>query len=99
MLFLNTYSDLAEFTLAFAYSYDWMYDAWSADQRNAIMWSIINLGLDYGMNSYRNQSSGYSWWQSTNGKKGKRIKKAESALANTAFLFTVGITFVTVASP
>lgn len=44
-----------------------MYDAWTADQRNAIMWSIINLGLNYGLNSYTNESSGYSWWQTTNG--------------------------------
>jgi hypothetical protein len=60
-------SDLAEFTLAFAYSYDWMYDAWTEEQRTAIMWSIINLGLNYGLNSYTDQSSGYSWWQTTNG--------------------------------
>lgn len=60
-------SDLAEFTLAFAYSYDWMYDAWTEEQRTAIMWSIINLGLNFGLNSYTDQSSGYSWWQTTNG--------------------------------
>jgi len=59
--------DVAEFTAAFAYAYDWMYDAWTADQRNAIMWSILNLGLRYGLNSYTNTNSGYSWWQTTNG--------------------------------
>ena len=31
------------------------------------MWSILNLGLSYGLNSYTDQSSGYSWWQTTNG--------------------------------
>ncbi|CAD6584056.1 MAG: hypothetical protein CYPHOPRED_002556, partial [Cyphobasidiales sp. Tagirdzhanova-0007] len=61
--------DVAEFTLAFAYSYDWMYDAWSHDQRNAIMWSIINLGLQYGLGSYTNPTdhADYGWWQTTNG--------------------------------
>jgi hypothetical protein len=34
-----------EFTLAFAYAYDWMYDAWTPARRSAIMYSIINLGL------------------------------------------------------
>jgi hypothetical protein len=60
------YSDVAEFTAAFAYAYDWMYDAWTDEQRNAIMWSIINLGLRYGLNSYT-QETGYGWWQTTNG--------------------------------
>jgi len=58
--------DVAEMTLGFAYAYDWMYDAWSADQRNAIMWSIVNLGLSFGLRSYT-ESTGYGWWQTTNG--------------------------------
>lgn len=61
--------DLAEFTLAFAYGYDWFYDAWTDDQRNAIMWSIINLGLNFGLASYENSTAQaqYGWWQTTNG--------------------------------
>lgn len=61
--------DLAEFTLAFAYAYDWMYDAWTEDQRNAIMWSMINLGLSFGLKSYEDSEAqaSYGWWQSTNG--------------------------------
>jgi hypothetical protein len=60
--------DLAEFTTTFAIAYDWLYDAWTADQRQAIMWSIINLGLHYGEQAYTNASSvSYGWWTTTNG--------------------------------
>jgi len=58
--------DVAEFTAAFAYAYDWMYDAWTEEQRDAIMWSILNLGLNYGLQSYTG-NTGYGWWQTTNG--------------------------------
>jgi hypothetical protein len=39
--------DAGELTLAFAYAFDWMYDAWNQTQRDAIMWSIINNGLQF----------------------------------------------------
>lgn len=55
---LITHSHCISTIVAFAYAYDWMYDAWTPTQRNAIMWSIINLGLRYGLNSYNNQGSG-----------------------------------------
>ncbi|GAA5882738.1 hypothetical protein JCM16303_006570 [Sporobolomyces ruberrimus] len=65
----NHFLDLAEFTEAFAIAYDWMYDAWSNEQRDAIMWSIINLGLRFGNNVYTKATgaSGYSWWTTVNG--------------------------------
>ena len=46
-----------------------MYDAWTADQRHAIMWSIINLGLRFGVNVYTQATgaSGYSWWTAVDG--------------------------------
>lgn len=56
--------DVAEFTAAFGIAYDWLYNQWTDDQRNAIMWSIINLGLRFGLNSYT-QETGYGWWQQT----------------------------------
>ncbi|KPV72288.1 uncharacterized protein RHOBADRAFT_56100 [Rhodotorula graminis WP1] len=59
--------DVAEFTEAFAIAYDWMFDAWTADQRNAIAWSIINLGLQYGLNAYTDTSVGYRWWTTVRG--------------------------------
>lgn len=61
--------DLAEFTLAFAYGYDWLYDAWTDEQREQLLWSILNLGLSYGLASYEDDDAqaSYGWWQSTNG--------------------------------
>jgi len=49
--------DLAEFTAAFAIGYDWLYDYWTDTRRTAIMWSIITLGLDFGV-GVCNQSPG-----------------------------------------
>ncbi|GAA6007587.1 hypothetical protein JCM10207_006395 [Rhodosporidiobolus poonsookiae] len=60
--------DVAEFTAAFAYAYDWLYDAWTADQRTAIMWSILNLGLGYGQQALDNPDGvGYGWWTKVQG--------------------------------
>ncbi|SCV70692.1 BQ2448_3454 [Microbotryum intermedium] len=53
--------DVGEFITAFAIAYDWMYDAWTLSQRTAIMWSIITLGLDKGLQVYEN-AAGYGWW-------------------------------------
>ncbi|KAK4047892.1 hypothetical protein OIV83_005074 [Microbotryomycetes sp. JL201] len=55
--------DVGEFTSAFALAYDWMYDAWTPDQRTAIMWSIITLGLEKGLAAY----SENQWWTAVNG--------------------------------
>ncbi|MBW0476167.1 hypothetical protein O181_015882 [Austropuccinia psidii MF-1] len=55
--------DVSEFTIAFAIAYDWLYDAWTPDQRNAIMWSIITLGLQKGIESHANNA----WFLTTNG--------------------------------
>ena len=55
--------DVAEFIVAFSYAYDWMYDAWTDTQRDAIMWSIITLGLDKGMDAYTQDS----WFLSVHG--------------------------------
>ncbi|PLW57753.1 hypothetical protein PCANC_01384 [Puccinia coronata f. sp. avenae] len=55
--------DVAEFTIGFAIAYDWMYEAWTPDQRNAIMWSIINLGLQKGLQAHATNA----WFLTTNG--------------------------------
>lgn len=57
--------DVGEFTLAFAIAYDWLYDAWSQDQRDAIMGSIVTLGLDKGLSAYA--ESPPAWWTGVNG--------------------------------
>ena len=59
--------DVGEFTAAFAIAYDWMFDAWTETQRDAIRWSIINLGLRYGVMAYDGTGSRYGWWTSVNG--------------------------------
>ncbi|GAA6008345.1 uncharacterized protein JCM10292_005541 [Rhodotorula paludigena] len=56
--------DVAEFTEAFALAYDWMYDAWTAEQRTAIAWSIITLGLQHGLDAINNDSA---WWRQVQG--------------------------------
>ncbi|KAM0750669.1 hypothetical protein T439DRAFT_289176 [Meredithblackwellia eburnea MCA 4105] len=58
--------DVGEFTAAFGLGYDWFYDAWTQDQRTAIMWSIINLGLRYGILAHQGNAA-YSWWTKVNG--------------------------------
>ncbi|SDA02566.1 BZ3500_MvSof-1268-A1-R1_Chr7-2g09497 [Microbotryum saponariae] len=58
--------DVGEFTAAFAIAYDWLYDAWTEEQRAAIRWSITNLGLSYGLNVYQDPdgaAESYSWWR------------------------------------
>ncbi|KAK4704474.1 diacylglycerol diphosphate phosphatase / phosphatidate phosphatase, partial [Phenoliferia sp. Uapishka_3] len=62
--------DLAEFTVAFAMAYDWFFDAWTPTQKEAIMWSILELGLKYGYQAYAEPTTAgadYSWWTSVNG--------------------------------
>ncbi|KAI0719986.1 chondroitin AC/alginate lyase [Cerioporus squamosus] len=52
--------DTAEFTAAFAIAYDWLYDAWSDEQKSQIRTSMIFYGLEPGLNAYSNSSTG--WW-------------------------------------
>lgn len=47
-------------TAAFAFGYDWMYSAWTEDQRTAIMWSMITYGLNPGLEAFTNLNFG--WW-------------------------------------
>lgn len=54
--------DTGEMTTAFAIGYDWLYDAWTEEQRQAIKWSIISLGLTPGLNAY-NGDLAIGWWQ------------------------------------
>ena len=45
--------DVGEFLVAFAYAYDWLYDAWTPAERAAIMWSIVSLGLSKGLDAHK----------------------------------------------
>jgi hypothetical protein len=56
--------DVAEMTAAFAIAYDWMYDAWTADQKASIMFTMIEYGLSLGVNAFANPSGASGWWTS-----------------------------------
>ncbi|HOX40401.1 MAG TPA: heparinase II/III family protein [Candidatus Brocadiia bacterium] len=53
--------DTAEMTHAFAIGYDWLYDAWTAEQREALKKAIIEMGLKPGLECYAGAKS-YGWW-------------------------------------
>lgn len=59
--------DTGEMTAAFAIGYDWVYDAWSPKQREALRWSIITLGLKPGQAAYAGDASTGWWTQASNG--------------------------------
>lgn len=68
---VNHFLDLAEATAAFAIGYDWLYDAWSQEQRDALVRAIVQNGLTYGTYAYNptdaNGGNNYAWWRTTNG--------------------------------
>jgi hypothetical protein len=47
---------VGEFMIAFAYAYDWLYDAWMPEQREAILWSIVSLGLNKAAEAYNSNA-------------------------------------------
>ncbi|QGA19359.1 hypothetical protein EYB26_007048 [Talaromyces marneffei] len=55
--------DVGEFLVAFSYAYDWLYDAWTHQQREALMWSMISLGLKKGLEAYDSNA----WFLSVRG--------------------------------
>lgn len=54
--------DTAEFLSAYAFAYDWMYDAWSDDQRKSIIDWIVRFGLAQGLEMYNKNTA---WWSTT----------------------------------
>lgn len=54
--------DTAEMTAAFAMGYDWMYDQWSAGEREVIRRAIIEKGLTPGLKCYRGELGSYGNW-------------------------------------
>jgi hypothetical protein len=49
-------------TAAFAIAYDWMYDAWTPDQKTTIVSDMIQYGLNYGVSAYTTQVTVTGWW-------------------------------------
>lgn len=50
--------DTAEMTAAVAIAYDWLYDAWTPEQRKQLREAIVEKGLKPGQVAYR----GTAWW-------------------------------------
>lgn len=48
----------------FAIAYDWLYDAWSDEEKTAIMWSLITLGINKGLEAHEQEA----WFLSAEGK-------------------------------
>jgi hypothetical protein len=63
--------DTAEMTHAFAIGYDWLYDAWSEEQRAILRRAILEKGFKPALNLYRNHSgwtrARHNWNQVCNG--------------------------------
>lgn len=63
----NHFLDTAEMAAAFAIAYDWMYDAWTPEQRTTIREGVIRLGIKPAVAAYHNHTT-YSrqiWWRDT----------------------------------
>ena len=57
--------DTAEMASAYAFAYDWMYDAWNDQQKSYIIDWIVRFGLAQGLDMY---NKGSAWWsQSSSG--------------------------------
>lgn len=64
--------DTAEMTAAFGIGYDWLYDQWTADQRQVLRTAIVELGLQQGLKVYQRSKGGWhtsqhNWNQVCNG--------------------------------
>ncbi len=63
--------DTAEMTHAFAIAYDWLYDAWTPDQRALLQQAIVQKGLNPALGLYRAHSgwtkARHNWNQVCNG--------------------------------
>lgn len=53
--------DVAEMTAAFATAYDWMYDGFTASQKEVIRRAIINQGLKKAWDAYSGRCVWYGW--------------------------------------
>lgn len=56
--------DTAEFSAAFGIAYDWMYDAWTDDQKSQIRFTLNEYGLSFGMSIYASgDPTAIGWWR------------------------------------
>jgi hypothetical protein len=54
--------DTAEMTHAFAIGYDWLYNAWTPEQRAVLRNAMVTKGLDPALQAYRGDGKGQAWW-------------------------------------
>ncbi|PIL31738.1 hypothetical protein GSI_06442 [Ganoderma sinense ZZ0214-1] len=58
--------DTAEFSAAFGYAYDWLYDILTDEQKSQIRTSLIQYGLSRGVVAYNNSDNRFTGWWSSN---------------------------------
>lgn len=58
--------DTAEMVHAFAIGYDWLYDAWTAKQRDTIRAAMIAKGLEPAREAYAGRSDAIAWTKAVN---------------------------------
>lgn len=58
--------DTAEFSAAFGYAYDWLYDILTDEQKSQIRTSLIQYGLSRGVVAYKNTDNRFTGWWSSN---------------------------------
>lgn len=76
------YLDTAELTCAFAYAYDWMYDAWTAEQKAVIRNAIVEHGLKTAWDVYSGRTVWYSWENNMNTVSNSGIALGAMAIAD-----------------
>ncbi|EGN91627.1 hypothetical protein SERLA73DRAFT_100273 [Serpula lacrymans var. lacrymans S7.3] len=56
--------DTAELSVAYAVAYDWMYDQWTPEQKESIMFTLLEYGLNNGIIAYdpANDPLYFGWW-------------------------------------
>jgi Heparinase II/III-like protein len=54
--------DTAEFCAAFGIAYDWLYDAWTADQKTQIRFTLNLYGLSLGVSIFQTGNKDIGWW-------------------------------------
>jgi Heparinase II/III-like protein len=54
--------DTAEFCAAFAIAYDWLYDAWTEDQKSQIRFTLNLYGLSFGVSIFDPGNNDIGWW-------------------------------------
>ncbi|KAF9074466.1 hypothetical protein BDP27DRAFT_1317138 [Rhodocollybia butyracea] len=55
--------DTAEFSAGYGVAYDWLYDVWSAEQKQQMLFTLNEYGLSFGVQAYTNTSSFIGWWK------------------------------------